>query len=69
MNNIILYSTHCPRCLVLTRKLQSAGIQYETVNDVEVMRAKGFQEAPKLEVNGVVMGFKEAVDWIKSTGV
>lgn len=65
MNNVILYSTHCPRCLVLTRKLQSAGIQYDEVNDIEIMTAKGFLEAPKLEVDGVIMGFKEAVDWVK----
>jgi len=61
---VILYSTHCPRCLVIARKLQGAGIQYEEVNDVEVMKTKGFQEAPKLEVNGVIMDFKDAVKWI-----
>lgn len=64
MNKVILYSTHCPRCLVLTRKLQSAGILYEEINDIEIMKAKGFMEAPKLEVDGVVYNFKEAVDWI-----
>lgn len=65
MNNIILFSTHCPRCLVLTKKLQAAGIQYNEINDIEIMKEKGFKEAPKLEVNGVIMDFKEAVDWIK----
>lgn len=62
---VILYSTHCPRCLVLTKKLQSARVQYDEINDVEVMKAKGFTEAPKLEVNGVVYDFKEATEWIK----
>jgi hypothetical protein len=46
-------------------KLDQKGVQYATVNDVEEMKAKGFQEAPKLEVNGVVMDFKEAVEWLK----
>ena len=64
-DTVILYSTHCPRCKVLTKKLQDAGIQYEEVVDVEIMKSKGFQEAPKLEVNGVVKNFKEAVEWIK----
>lgn len=64
MNKVILYSTHCPRCLVLTRKLQSAGILYEEINDIEIMKAKGFMEAPKLEVDGTVYNFKEAVEWI-----
>lgn len=63
---VILYSTHCPRCKVLTLKLQQKGIQYEEINDVEIMKAKGFQEAPKLELpDGTIMGFKEAVNWIK----
>jgi hypothetical protein len=37
---------------------------FEEVNDDEVMRAKGFTDAPKLEVDGVVMDFKQAVQWI-----
>ena len=65
MKKIILYSTHCPRCKVLTIKLQQKNIEFEEINDVGQMKAKGFQEAPKLEVDGVVMGFKEAIDWIK----
>lgn len=61
---IILYSTHCPRCKVLEMKLKQKNIKYEEINDVEQMKAKGFMEAPKLEVDGVVYNFKEAVDWI-----
>lgn len=63
--NVILYEHGCPRCKVLKMKLDQKGIQYTTVNDVEEMKAKGFQEAPKLEVDGVVMDFKEATNWIK----
>lgn len=65
MGKVILYEHGCPRCKVLKMKLDQKGIEYETVNDVEVMKAKGFNEAPKLEVGNVVYGFKEAVDWIK----
>ena len=67
----ILWSTHCPRCKVLEIKLKQKGIEFVT-NDgieedkvVEVMKERGFMEAPKLEVNGIVMGFKDAIDWIK----
>jgi hypothetical protein len=49
---------------VLEVKLKQKGIDYEENNDVEQMKAKGFLEAPKLEVNGVVYDFKEAVNWI-----
>ena len=62
--NIILYEHGCPRCRVLKTKLDQKHIQYTDINDVEVMKSKGFTEAPKLEVNGVVMNFTEAVKWI-----
>lgn len=65
MGKVILYEHGCPRCKVLKAKLDQKGIKYEVVNDVEVMKAKGFNEAPKLEVDGTVMNFKEAVDWLK----
>ena len=65
MAQVILYSTHCPRCKVLTTKLQQKHITYEEINDMEVMKNKGFKEAPKLEVDGVIMDFKQAVDWIE----
>ncbi len=63
-DKVTLYEHGCPRCKVLKMKLDQKGIQYATVNDVEVMKEKGFKEAPKLEVDGVVMDFKEAVKWI-----
>lgn len=62
---VVLYEHGCPRCKVLKMKLDQKGIVYENINDVELMKEKGFAEAPKLEVNGVVMNFKEAVDWVK----
>ena len=64
MGKVILYEHGCPRCKVLESKLKQKGITYEENNDVEQMKAKGFHEAPKLEVNGVVYNFKEAVTWI-----
>lgn len=65
MSKIILYEHGCPRCKVLKTKLDQKGIAYETVNDIELMKSKGFTEAPKLEVDGVVLGYKEAVEWLK----
>lgn len=64
MGKITLYQHGCPRCKVLKVKLDQKGIQYDEITDIEVMKEKGFQEAPKLEVEGVIYGFKEAVEWI-----
>ena len=38
---VILYTTHCPKCNVLTTKLKSKGVDYEEITDVDVMRDKG----------------------------
>ena len=65
MERVILYEHGCPKCKILKTKLDHKGIQYENITDVDVMKEKGFKEAPKLEVDGVVYGFKEAVDWLK----
>lgn len=65
-NNIILYSTHCPRCNVLEQKLKSKKIPYTEVNDTEIMLQKGFNTVPVLEINGTVLDFKEANNWINN---
>ena len=61
---VILYSTGCPRCNVLTQKLNSKNIEYTVVNDVKVMENKGIETVPVLEVDGQTMQFKEATDWV-----
>lgn len=39
---ITLYSTNCPRCMVLEKKLAAAGIEYTINNDVDEMLSLGF---------------------------
>ena len=65
MGKVILYEHGCPNCLRLKGRLDEKGIQYEDVTNVELMKAKGFESAPKLEVDGVIMDFKEAIIWVK----
>lgn len=62
--NIVLYTTHCPQCKVLALKLKNKDIEYQEVDDVAVMQENGFMSAPKLEVDGVVYDFKDAVKWV-----
>lgn len=61
---VILYSTGCPKCKVLKAKLDSKEISYDIISDTSVMINKGIETVPVLEVNGNVMDFKTAVDWI-----
>lgn len=65
MSKVILYTTGCPNCEVLEKKLKKLNIEYETVTDTEIMIKKGFKSAPMLEVNGVVMDYKTALQCIK----
>lgn len=61
---VILYSTHCPKCIVLEKKLSATGIDFTLVEDADIMQQKGFMAAPMLEVDGKVMNFIEANNWI-----
>ncbi len=63
---VILYSTHCPKCNVLEKKLKQKNISYEEVNDIEKMKKKGYFSLPVLEVDGTSMDFKSASNWINS---
>ena len=64
--SVVLYSTHCPRCNVLEKKLQQKEVNYDEVNDTSIMEQKGYLSVPVLEVDGKSMNFKEAVDWINT---
>ena len=62
---VILYSTGCPKCNVLKTKLTEKGIQFDVIEDVDLMQQKGFMEAPMLEVGESIMNFSDAIAWMK----
>jgi len=61
---VIFYSTHCPKCTILERKLKDKNIEYDEVNDIELMISKGFMNVPVLEIDGKVMNYGESIKWI-----
>jgi len=61
---VTLYSTGCPKCKILTQKLNNKKIEYDVVSDVDIMLSKGFQAVPILEVDNNVMDFLTANKWI-----
>ena len=63
---IILYSTGCPKCNVLEKKLKSKNVEYVLVEGEQAISEKGFSEAPLLEVEGSVKTFTEAVQWVNN---
>jgi glutaredoxin-related protein len=60
MNNVILYTTHCPKCRVLETKLKSKNINYVEETDETIMQKKNIEFLPMLEVDGNLMDFATA---------
>lgn len=61
---VILYSTNCPKCFVLEKKLNEKNIQHKTITDADIMIKRGFTTAPMLEVDEELMDFGKAVNWV-----
>ena len=59
-----LFSTGCPKCTILKKKLSQKGIEYVEVNDIQQMLDMGLQSVPWLEVDGQMMDFEQANKWI-----
>lgn len=66
--NVVLYTIDCPKCLVLEKKLNAKSISFVKVSDRETLVAKGLEDAhfPMLEVDGVMMEYGTAIEWIKN---
>ena len=62
--SITLYSTGCPKCKVLKSKLEEKNIEFVENNSVEDMTGLGITQVPVLMVNGALLDFKRAVDWV-----
>ena len=66
--NIVLYTIDCPNCIVLEKKLKAKNIEFLKVSDRDVIMAKGFGDStfPILEVGGIAMSYKTAIQWINN---
>lgn len=62
--SVVLYTTHCPKCTVLQKKLDQSNISYEVCDNIDDMIELGYQTAPLLKVEDRIYKFKEAVDWV-----
>lgn len=62
--DIVLYSTGCPRCNVLEKKLMAKRLPFEVETDESKIMELGYTSAPILSVDGTVMEFTEANTWL-----
>lgn len=63
-NLVILYGTGCPKCKILETKLNKKNIKYQEFTDVDKMLDMGIKSVPYLKVDGKLMDFTEANDWV-----
>ncbi len=64
--NVILYSTGCPRCEVLKRKLDVKGVPYTVNSSVDEMLSLGITQVPTLSIDGDLLPFVEANEWVNN---
>lgn len=61
---VILYSTGCPKCNVLKKKLNDKNINFTENNDIDTMTSLGIEQVPVLSVDGELMDFSQANTWV-----
>lgn len=70
---VILYSTGCPKCNLLEKRLTASNIDYKISDDVEILIEKGFQSAPVLQINDEYLDYASAMrklrDYERGEGV
>lgn len=63
---VVLYTTGCPRCKILKKKLDEAGIEYTENNNVDEMLSLGISEVPVLKVNGELLNYNSSIEWLSN---
>lgn len=61
---VILYTTDCPKCKVLEKKLDVKNITYTIVKDVLTMQQLGIYSSPCLSVDEKILDFTQSINWI-----
>lgn len=65
---IKLFSTNCPKCKVIEKKLNAKELEYDTITDLDTILKFGeehnIRSAPILQVDDKVMDFSEANRWL-----
>lgn len=67
MEKMVLYTTGCPKCRILEKKLWDKGIDFEKCDDREVMNNLGIASVPVLKLDdGSMLGYFEAVKHVNA---
>lgn len=65
---IELYSTNCPNCLILEKKLKEMNVEHAVIQNEEKVFEKasqfGIMEVPFMVVDGSLKNFRESVKYV-----
>ena len=64
MMEVILYTTDCPKCKILEKKLTTKNVTYSVVKDISVMQELGIYSSPCLSVDEKILDFIQSIDWV-----
>lgn len=64
MNNVILYSNHCVKCDILKEILDNKNIKYIIEDNIEKLKELNFTHMPMLKMDGRILNFKEAFNYL-----
>lgn len=67
--SVIMYTTGCPKCKILKKKMDEKKVEYEEETDVEKMKSMGIDRVPMLSVDGKLLSYLEAVKLINDGGI
>ena len=67
-NDVVLFSTGCPKCKVLESKLRSKRVNFKKNVDTDAMREMGLESVPVLQVKDRLLNFVEANKWVNELG-
>ena len=69
MGKVTLYTTGCPSCIVLEKKMNDKKIDFEKVFDMEELKKLNKTYFPILKVGENLFEFREAIDWVNKQEV
>ena len=62
---ITLYSTGCPKCSILEKRLTNDGISFNVSNNIDELINMGFQNAPVLQIDDNFIDYTNAMKLLK----
>lgn len=61
---MIIYSSNCPKCIVLKKKLEQKNIAFIECNDFQKLLDANIKTLPVLEVDNKLLTFNDAVNYV-----